>query len=224
LTGQPIDNGRKTFNPDTLTTYEAGYKAELLNKTLAFEASLYRINWKDIQVFQSVNGFNTTVNAGRAEINGLELTSSYRPSNHWTWTASLSLADARMTEGVDGLADAGDRLPDTPRVSAALTADYRFDVAGHSARFGAAGRYVGDRNANFAGNLGSPNYALPAYSMLDIHGGIDFKRLAVGFYLKNVTDVRGQMSADTGLVGLGGNVLVSVVQPRTLGFTVTAPF
>jgi outer membrane receptor protein involved in Fe transport len=164
------------------------------------------------------------VNAGRAEINGLELTGAYRPSSQWTWTGSLSFADAKMTEGVDGLADAGDRLPDTPIVSAAMSADHRFVIGDHSARLGATARFVGKRDANFAGNQGSPNYSLPSYSTLDLHGGMDFNRMTVGFYVKNVTDERGQMSADTGLVGLGGNVLVSVVQPRTFGLTVSAPF
>src|SRR3546814_4696221 len=41
-----------TYSSDTTINYEIGYKASLLDRMLSLEASIYQIDWKDIQLQQ----------------------------------------------------------------------------------------------------------------------------------------------------------------------------
>jgi hypothetical protein len=46
----------------------------------------------------------------------------------------------------------------------------------------------------------------------------------VSFYLRNVFDTRGQLSATTNFAFAGGPARVTVVQPRTVGVVLTTHF
>jgi iron complex outermembrane receptor protein len=217
--------GLPSFQPDTLWTYEAGYKADLLDKRLSFEVTAYDIRWNNIQQLISVQGFNQVVNGGKADIKGLELSSTYRPTNNWNFGVNLALIDARLTEGnsLAGLV-AGDRLPDTAKVAATLSGTYLFNVAGHPANAGVVERFVGQRHAGFPDNLGNPDFILPGYAITDLQANIDLKKATLSFYVRNLFDRRAFLSALTTGVPLGGPTLVSVVPPRTIGATLNVPF
>ena len=77
---------------------------------------------------------------------------------------------------------------------------------------------------SFDGNLGAPNYKLPAYTTLDINGGINVGGFELGAYVRNLTDERGQVSAYTQFAGLGVPNWVNYIRPRTIGVTVNRNF
>ena len=87
-----------TFKPETVDSYEAGWKASLLNRRLQFAAAIFDAEYKDVQVPGSagctVNGIQTfcgiTTNAGKARIRGVE------------WESNARIAQ--------NIANAGDRL------------------------------------------------------------------------------------------------------------------
>jgi iron complex outermembrane recepter protein len=59
----------------------------------------------------------------------------------------------------------------------------------------------------------------------DLQAGIDFgKNIQLAFFVRNVTNKAGQASADTGLLSLGGPLMVSEERPRTVGLTITASY
>ena len=99
-----------------------------------------------------------------------------------------------------------------------------FSVLELPAYAGATVRYVGERNAGVAGSKSLVSYKLPAYSLLDLQAGVNAGKFSLALYVRNVLDKRAQLSAYTALVPLGGNALVSVVQPRTFGATVNVSF
>lgn len=222
-TGEPT--GPASFQPDTLTSYELGYKADLLGKRLSVQAAVFNLNWKDLQQYRPVNGVSVIVNAGAARVRGAELMVSYRPDDHWTLAGNAAYLDAVLTEDAPGLgAVAGARMPASARLSASISANYAFELAGFASYAGVAQRYVGARNAGFAGSEAVPLYRLPAYALTDLQAGIDFKRYSVALFARNVFDKRAQLGADSTVQSLGGPVWVSLARSRTLGATVTVPF
>src|SRR6185295_8577665 len=70
-----------TYRPDKTINYEVGAKGELLGRTLAYDVSVYRIDWKDLQVSEiDVSGtYNYNSNAARAKSQGVELSVEARP-------------------------------------------------------------------------------------------------------------------------------------------------
>ena len=69
------------FEPEQVTSYEAGYKASLFDRRLHLAAAVFHARYKDVQVPGSagavINGIPTfvgiTTNAGKARFNGVEL-------------------------------------------------------------------------------------------------------------------------------------------------------
>ena len=215
-----------TFQHDSLWSYEAGYKADLLDKRLTIQTAIYDIRWNQIQQYFAVNGVNVIVNGGKARIDGAELSASYRATDRWTAYGGVSYTDARLSQDAPGLAPSGARLPNTPRFSANFGGSYAFEMAGHTARVGMSERLVGARNAGFEDSDALPNYRMPGYALTDLQAGIDFQRFDVSFYIRNLFNRRAQVGAETNLVaaGVGGPVLVNEARPFTIGTTLTARF
>jgi outer membrane receptor protein involved in Fe transport len=222
-TGAPT--GPTSFQPDTLTSYEFGYKADLLDKRLHVETAVFDLEWKNLQQYRPVNGIATIVNAGAARVRGAELTAGYRPDDRWTLAGNAAWIDAVLTKDAPGLdAAAGARLPSSARFSASLSADCTFEVAGFAAYAGATQRYVGARNAGFPGSTALPFYRLPSYALTDLQAGVDFTRVSVSLFVRNVFDRRAQLAADSTVQAFGGPAWVSLAQARTIGATLTVPF
>ena len=98
------------------------------------------------------------------------------------------------------------------------------DLAGHAAYAGISERYAGERNAGFDGSGTAPNYRLPDYWLTDLQGGVDFGKLALALYVRNVFDAHAQLDASTSEMALGGPAQVVPVRPRTIGMTLTTSF
>lgn len=213
-----------TFKHDSLWSYEAGYKADLFDKTLSIESAVYDIEWKDIQQFFTVGGIGVIVNGGKAQVQGVEFGATWHALPNWNLTGNLAANDARLTQDAPGLAASGSRLPNTSRISGSVLSNTTFSLAGHSAYAGLTERFVGERNAGFAGSQTLPNYKLPAYWLTDVSSGVDFSRFTLGLYVRNVFNRNAQVGASTSFVPLGGPVEVTPARPRTAGMQLTANF
>ena len=72
----------KTYGADRLTNWEMGIKAEAPDGRLwSAELVAYHIDWKNIQLFQRVNGVGINANGGKAKVDGLEASGSLRPNS-----------------------------------------------------------------------------------------------------------------------------------------------
>jgi outer membrane receptor protein involved in Fe transport len=223
-TGEPLAS--PTFDSDSLTSYEAGIKLSNADRRYTLDAAIYQIDWNDMQIIVARNGVGVVGNAGAARSRGAELTLTARPVDALTLQGAFAYNKAELTEdspATDLGAQKGDPLPNTPEFTAALSADYDFDIATHGAGVGATWRYVDDRVSGY--DSGSyPQFKLDSYDALDLRGHVDFGRASVQLYVKNVTDERGQLSASTTLSALGGPAVVSIMQPRTYGVAVRVGF
>lgn len=224
VTGAPL--APALFASDSLDSYEAGFKAETTDRTFGIDISGYHIDWKDIQVTTAAGGVSVIANAGGAKITGGELTLTARPSPQFTVVGAFAYQHARLSkDSLDLGALRGDRLPNVPRYTATLNADYRAPADMKlRPRLGATLRFVSDRSASFDGNVGVPQYELPDYVAIDLRAGLDVGRFEVQLFARNITDERAQLSAATVLSSAGGPAQVTMMQPRTIGVGLSSHF
>jgi iron complex outermembrane receptor protein len=125
------------FGPESLVSYEAGVKSELLNRTLRFNAAVFYSDYKDIQTGATtcppefvMSGpiCSLTVNAGKAEVKGVELETNFEPVENLLFDGSLSYLDfqySKVSELAQGGAIAvGNTAPFTPKWKWSLGAQY----------------------------------------------------------------------------------------------------
>ena len=224
--GVPVPGTPDSYNTDSVWTYEAGWKASFPQAKATAEVAVFDTEWKDLQQFVQgpVQGYTT--NLGKARIRGIEASVSLRPLNGLSLGAALSLMDPQLLTDSPGLGGkAGDRLPNSPKTAFTITSRYAFELAGNSAFAGLSVAYQGDRNSSFPTSTKSPNYVLPAYTRLDLSGGVKLGRFDLGLYVRNLTDKRGLMGAHTGeSLQAAGRTYMQVITPRTVGLNLNSSF
>jgi iron complex outermembrane receptor protein len=225
ITGLP--NAPPTFKADTLKSYEAGFKAQNSAGTLGVDVAAYYIDWNDLQqLTTTASGVSYYANAtAGATVKGSELTLTARPVRGFTATGALAYQDATMSgdEPILG-ANKGERLPNVPRFTAALTADYLFPGAGLRPSVGATFRSVSDRMSSFDNSGAVAQYGLGSYSTVDLRLGLLLGSIDLQLYIHNISDERGQLTIPSGVSSVTGPVEVSTLQPRTVGITATTHF
>jgi iron complex outermembrane receptor protein len=223
--GKVVPGAPTSFAPDSLWSYEVGYKADLLDKRLFIEAALFDIRWDKLQQPIAIGATTLTGNAGKAESKGLELALRYKIDEHFSVDASLAYTDAKLTEDAPALGPSGARLPNSAKLSSMLGGRYTFEVAGKAAYAGLNLRQVGSRNAGFeAAGTSVPNFRVPGYVMADLQLGATIDGWEVGAFVRNLADKRALSGADTALTAFGGPLRVTTVQPRTIGMNLTREF
>ncbi|MFM2210698.1 MAG: hypothetical protein RIQ96_2341, partial [Pseudomonadota bacterium] len=121
-------------------------------------------------------------------------------------------------------ASAGARLPSSPRFAANVAARYRFSLADKPAFAAATLNHVGERNSGFVESRSQPNFVLPAYTQLDLSGGVTVGKADIGVFVRNATDKRGLVSAFTAQSAVGAPIMVRVIEPRTVGVNASWAF
>jgi outer membrane receptor for monomeric catechols len=151
----------------------------------------------------------------------MELSLTARPTRAFLVSGAFAYQDARLSEAQPelGALTAGERLPNVPRWTGAVNADYTVMGAG-SPRFGITVRYNGDRKASFDAATQFLQYALPSYTTFDLRTGLTLGSVDAQLHVYNVADKRGQVSADASL----GVPQVTILQPRTVGLSVSTRF
>jgi iron complex outermembrane recepter protein len=222
-TGLPI--APPTFDSDSLTSYEAGLKASTEDRRYTIDVAAYYIDWKDLQIVAVRNNVGVIANASKARSQGAELTLTAIPVDALTLVGAFGYMDAELSEASADLGGAkGESLPNTPKFTATVSADYDFDLGGRDGSAGATYRIVDERTSSFEASDSLPPYELPDYQVVDLRGSLRFGAANVQLYMKNVFDERGQLSVYTGQTLLGGPANVSILQPRTYGLSVNFDF
>jgi outer membrane receptor protein involved in Fe transport len=222
----PPDVPRQS-NPDKTQQYELGSKVSLLDHKLFLDASIYYIDWKDIQIglFDSASGEYYQGNAGRAKSQGAELSAELRPYESLTVSAWVAWNDAVLREPFPPSAPstygmAGDRLPFSARFTSNMAVEQQFSIAnGFTGLAGGNVSYVGSRVGEFTASAQRQDY--PGYTKLDLHAGAKFELWTISLYVNNATDRRAALYG-----GLGGfpAYAFNYIQPRTVGLSVVKTF
>src|SRR5690606_32738506 len=89
------------LGPETVDTYEAGYRAQLFDRTVQFTSAIYYNKYKGIHVTTNGAGAlnaaisNARVNLGKARTYGAEASSSWRVTSPLTLSANIGYLNAR---------------------------------------------------------------------------------------------------------------------------------
>lgn len=219
----PVPGLEPNYKPDQTYNYEVGLKSEFWDDRGTIDLTGYYLQWKNFLAFASAGGLSGFTNAGDARVYGLESALTLRPLEGLSVTGTLAYSDSRVTSVAAGstVARVGDSLPYNPRWSGSLAAEYSrsINTRWQLVARGEA-RFVGSRNSSPQSDVAFPNYVLPAYTLLDLHAGLESDRVDVDFYVKNLTDKRAQLAAFTEL----GINQITIEQSRTFGTTVTVKY
>ena len=219
--------GPPKYDPDKTQNYEVGAKGDFLDHRISIDASMYYIDWKNIQiqVTDPVTHLGYFANAGEAKSQGLELSVEAKPLTGLTIAAWVAWNDAVLKQGfpsnsaVSGVAD--DRLPFSSRFSGNLSVEQRFPVATNiSGYVGASLSYVGVREGVFTvPSLQRASY--PAYVTTDLRGGFRHGSWSAAIFASNLADRRGVLYGGN---GSDLSFAYQYLQPRTIGLSLAKEF
>ena len=230
-----------TFDPDTATNFEIGVKGRL-SGSLQYSASVYRIDWDEIQ-FETASASTSAiiVNGSKARSQGAELEMLWAPTDGTMVTAGYSYTDAELTQDVllpvggalaPGAGFKGDRLPGVSKHQFTGSFDQRWPIAGGRAlllHLDAAYR------SDFPNRLSTRarDYRIfDEFWILNASIGVELsENLQLQFYGRNLTDEKGISSYNNPtFTGAGGArpppeySSESLRRLRTLGLRVSWQF
>jgi outer membrane receptor protein involved in Fe transport len=224
------------YRPDYLSNFEAGWKTTWLANRLRFNGALFLEQWLDPQF--AISGPNfvlEVINAGAAEVRGLETELKWVASGSLTLSGAATWLDARLTANacrygnsgalcnnaagaadasVDPEARSGSALP-TSRFKADLIIRYSFGIGGFPMHLQAASVVQGS-----VPNTPPDSLDVPGYAALDLAAGIDQRNWSAEFYAINALDRRGEQArfhycrAD-----ICTPLVVMPIMPRMFGLT-----
>jgi iron complex outermembrane receptor protein len=219
-----------SYGSDSTLNYELGFKGENQARTFAFDAAVFHIDWQDVQLLARVNGIGLNTNAGGADSDGVELSLGFRPLDQLKLSLSGAYTDAKLTEDADPVfvgGRKGDRLPYTPKTSFTASADYDWALGDDRGAYaGISFSHLSEVPADFDPAFVAANdrqRVLASYDTLDVRGGMDFGKISLEVFGRNLTNDDGKTSDASGNTPLGA-IATGVIRPRSFGVTVTAEF
>jgi iron complex outermembrane recepter protein len=223
VTGLP-----REFRSDSIIDYEGGYKASFFGGRAQFDADVFYIDWKDIQLRATAGGFTGETNGGEASSRGVEAEGSFVLRPGLTVGGNIAYVDAHLDQTVPSVGgNAGDPLPLSAKWSGALFANYIFPLAGPWDGFvGGTAHADSARNISFPNGVAAdnPNFVLKPYVLADIRAGIENDRYTVTLFLDNIGDSRAELSALSTDELVANVAEVSIARPRTFGVRLDAKF
>ncbi|MBS0365247.1 MAG: TonB-dependent receptor [Proteobacteria bacterium] len=215
-----------TYGPDTLTSYELGYKASFPQQRMTLDLSAFDVEWSKMQVLSEIGGFIITGNGSDARSNGFEAAWTWKPLAGLSLAANAAYTHAYLTTDAPGIGGRkGDELPDVPKFSANVSADYDFPISSVlNGSVGASFSYTGERTAEFVAGLPAnmSRTVMPEYHLLDLRAGVDYRNLSVRAYLKNATNEYGIIHVTSEVIdGFSPPLAAAVIQPRTFGLSIS---
>ena len=250
-------NRRGTFppyDPDYLTNYEAGAKFSF-GRGSHLNVAAYIEDWKDMQVsLLGENGLTVVRNVGKARITGIEADLFLRPMQGLTWSTGVSYnhavlreafcfdelatdcRDAGLFGGLDFLAEKGDQLPLTAPWKGSTNLRYEWNIgADMKANVQGIVTYEGKRRRDLRPGINDIYGNMKAYAEADVSAGLDKGPWSLDLFVKNLFDVRGQLSKGIqcreevcgdpfGDTAGGGKIYTVVSRPRTIGLRVGRKF
>jgi iron complex outermembrane recepter protein len=196
-----------SFDPETVTSYELGWRASLFDRRLRFSLAAFHADYTDVQVPGSVgtvlNGQQTfigiTTNAGKARFQGIEFEGNAVLARDFAGAGdalnlawSLGYINADYLEFIDARGiDVADRrnIQNTPEWTASGTLSYSTPVA---AGLMTASTTLAYRSKTYQFELPAEGLDQPGYALLDasLLWRSNDDRWSVGLHGRNLTNKR----------------------------------
>ena len=232
--------GLAPYSPDFLINYELGWKTTLFGSRLRWNGAIYHQLWQKMQFSYLGENSLTVVQNGRdAKINGIETDINYLVGG-LSLTAAAAYTDAKTKQNIcavaadtapncDGVpgdeitAPSGTRLPVTAKFKITGTARYTWDMGPGKAH--AQVGVVHNGSASSALRLADEEVTgrLPAYTLVDLFAGYDWKDYSFELFGTNIFDTRNQLSRGVSC-SICTNIHIVPGRPRTIGLRLGAKF
>lgn len=177
---------------ESVTSYEIGYKATLLDRALQFNGTAFYYDYKDKQLRSKLDAppfgiLDVLQNIPKSKIKGFELEMTATPTPGLTISTAFTYLDAKISDftginaaGVEGVFD-GTRVPFTPKYQVSVNGDYRFPMSGTLDMFvGATLNFRSDTVSVVGGDTPPPatssavfnSLLIDSYELLDLRAGV----------------------------------------------------
>lgn len=217
------------FAPETVTDYEVGAKADLLDRRLRINAAIFQANYRDIQrtIVQASPGgaiISLVTNAARARIRGGELEITAVPVDGLTLSGGVGVNDAKYLEFVDVTGDRSNEPFQFPKYSYRLGATYAAPLG-----FGELRLSVDWNWRSSVQLVGSAIYRdslrQRSYGLLGARAAVKIDSIGseVAIFGTNLTNRRYAISGVQFDNSLGFNTLYAG-EPRVIGLQLTTKF
>lgn len=179
----------QNLKSDTTENLELGAKMRFLDNRISLNTAVYRIDWKNLptQIFSPVPGCSTTVamNASEATSYGVEAEAQIQLTEGLRLDLSGSYNDATLSQDDPAVrARKGDRIPRAAEINARAALEYETYIGGYRGFIGADYSYI----SGFWTDIAKSLQEMGDYGMLGIRAGMNFDRVRVQLYGKNMTN------------------------------------
>lgn len=197
------------YIPDTLNSYEVGWKSLNFDRRLLFNGAAYVMNWHDLQTLIydvdlcAPSSFNA--NVGKARIYGAESNVEFKITDHWTIQSAGSYTDSHLVSSAyptfEG--NVGERLPFVPYFSYSANLRYERPIwAGLKGHGQIDVSHKGNMwdDLHVAGANGFPRILQPQYTLANLRFGLQSQtgRWSAEFYITNLADKNAIIFSNTG--------------------------
>jgi outer membrane receptor protein involved in Fe transport len=229
--GKPV--GTPAYvRPDTVWNYEAGVKGTLMRGLVSFDAAVYHIDWKDVQLNSLSGGTVVAANGAKAKVDGFEGEAAIHPTANLDLLATAGFTNARLGSVDPGVqsflgAKAGDKLPLTPEKTLAVIADQRLKLFGdHPADIGLTVKYQSNMPSGFPSDTLNTNVKLPSFTTADLRGSISFGRWTYQARIDNLFNkfAYNSLSVDHIYAGQTNPSTGIPIRPRTFTLSLSTSF
>lgn len=209
--------------PETVNAFELGVKSELLDRAVTVNLAGYYYDYKNKQETIFDTGVARLANA-QARVWGLDGEVMIRPAEGLSFSANFSLLDAKYTDfafctPAGGNCD-GNRLPNAPKFSTQLVAQYEIPIGDRSITLQGDAAYRS--RTNFS-PLNLPYLQEPSHWLFGARAsGQINEKFELAAWVKNIGNKRYfQDMFDVSVIGYSEGL---PGEPRTYGATLTARF
>lgn len=212
-----------------LTNYEIGLKSEILDHRATVNASIFKLDWRKIQVpATTAGGFSYVTNGGTATSEGAQIDGSFRLLEGLSLEASATYTDAHLTQDALSVGGRnGDRLPFVPLWQGSVRLNYTQPAFDHwNLSEGVGLKLIGPRNSfPTTDSTGAPfldGTRVSGYGAVDLNIALSDDRYTLRLFAKNVLDRRAYLTITElpdGFTNAPAQYEATVLQPRTVGLS-----
>ena len=226
-----VADQRHAFNPETLTTYEIGFKADLFDQVMRMNGAAFYNKYNDIVLTKLVCPDSSLPfpclrpeNIGSAHVKGLELETSIYPTEGLSIDGTVSYLDFKYSSPSTGGFLNGSAIPAsgitpyTPKLTYSIGVQYDYDVRPGTISVRFDGSYQGKLYTTSENTSWSivPHYftgnARLGFKTTNDNweASLEIKNLFNKFYWESVSDASASVGVVTGVPGMPRTWMVTV--------------
>jgi iron complex outermembrane recepter protein len=230
-----VADQRLPFEPETLTTYEVGFKSDLFDRRMRLNGAAFLNKYEDIILGKTVcpeSSLPTPClrpsNIGAADVKGLELEATIYPADGLSFDTSISFLDFKYTSPLNAQGNLVNTTipgkgitPYTPETSYAVGGQYDHEITNGTLSFRLDGSYQGKLYTNAENSTWSKvdgrfltNARISWARQEDWKVSLEVQNLFDKYYFTSVSDATTSLGIVSGVPGL----------PRTFSLSVERKF